>query len=225
MKFHISFLFRITFSLIISSLLTINILSFAGKKLEDDILLLAKSRTNEVALHVALNSVSDNVLSTRKVSYFFEKEDIVFEPNDLSFVLKESVDVVYQELKKVEFGTSKYVNYVDHGIIGEIPFSLMFDNFLLSNIGPKLPLKFTLIGDVSGEIDHKISEFGINNALVELKLLLKINTRINIPLKSEISSSSLSIPLFSKIYEGEIPSLFYENISQVNKLYSSETQL
>jgi len=39
---------------------------------------------------------------------------------------------------------------------------------LLSNLGPKIPVKFDLVGEVIINIETKITNYGINNAMMEI---------------------------------------------------------
>ena len=55
---------------------------------------------------------------------------------------------------------------LEKGIILEIPFGVVTESFLLSNIGPKVPVKLTLIGDVSSGFSTEVTEYGINNAFL-----------------------------------------------------------
>ena len=108
------------------------------------------------------------------------------------------------------------------GIIYEIPFHLFSDNVLYSGFGSKIPVKFSVIGDIKGKISSEIEEFGLNNALINLNLVLDISSRVNVPLSSEIVLTKVSIPLYSKIFTGEIPNILP---LPVNEYYSSEVKL
>ena len=96
------------------------------------------------------------------------------------------------------------------------------DNVLYSGFGSKIPVKFSVIGDIKGKISSEIEEFGLNNALINLNLVLDISSRVNVPLSSEIVLTKVSIPLYSKIFTGEIPNILP---LPVNEYYSSEVKL
>ena len=72
-------------------------------------------------------------------------------------------------------------NLLKKGIIYEIPMGLVSSNVFLSNLGPKVPLKLFLVGDVTSNITSKVTEYGINNALLEIGVNVEVTTKINLP--------------------------------------------
>ncbi len=224
MKIHISFLCRIVTTLLLVSILTINFFSFFGNRLKSHYLSVASLQADKVASLISLNSVSSLMKNNySQVSFIIDTNDLVFDTNKLNDLLKDSVNLVYQEIKKVEEGTSSYFEgKYGKGIIYEIPFHLFFDNVLYSGFGSKIPVKFSVIGDIKGKISSEIEEFGLNNALINLNLVLDISSRVNVPLSSEIVLTKVSIPLYSKIFTGEIPNILP---LPVNEYYSSEVKL
>ena len=224
MKIHISFLCRIVTTLLLVSILTINFFSFFGNRLKSHYLSVASLQADKVASLISLNSVSSLMKNNySQVSFIIDTNDLVFDTNKLNDLLKDSVNLVYQEIKKVEEGTSSYFEWkYGKGIIYEIPFHLFSDNVLYSGFGSKIPVKFSVIGDIKGKISSEIEEFGLNNALINLNLVLDISSRVNVPLSSEIVLTKVSIPLYSKIFTGEIPNILP---LPVNEYYSSEVKL
>ena len=57
----------------------------------------------------------------------------------------------------------------------------------LGNLGPKIPIRFHVIGDVQANVVASIEEFGINNAYIEVNILLKVNVQIIVPLATKTS--------------------------------------
>ena len=73
------------------------------------------------------------------------------------------------------------------GIVFFVPLAQAANIPLLGNLGPKIPIRFHVIGQVQATIDTKISEFGINNAVVEVNILLTVNVQIIVPLATKQS--------------------------------------
>lgn len=227
MKIRISFLFRVVSTTIITLITTTSLFATFGNRLKNHYLSIACLQTEKVNSLVSLNSVS-SLLKERysQVQFISNNEDVVFNTSELNYFLKESVNLVYQEIKCVENGTSEiFVSEYGKGIIYEIPFSLFADNVLYSSIGPKIPVKFSIVGDVKGSINYDIEEFGINNALININLLIEMSSRVIVPLTSDIIKTSTSIPIFSKLFTGEIPNLWYSKIDGVNEYYSTEIKI
>lgn len=227
MKIHISFLCRVVTTLIIVLVTTVTLFNSFGSRLKEHYLAVACLQAEKVSSLVSLNSVS-SLLKERysQVQFMYDEEDVVFNTGELNLLLKDSVNLIHQEIKNVEKGESDlFVSEYGKGIIYEIPFSLFSDNVLYSSVGPKIPVKFFLVGDIKGSISYDIEEFGINNALININLLIEISSRVTVPLTSDIVKCQTSIPIYSKLFTGEIPSLLYPSIQGVNDYYSTEIKI
>lgn len=224
---HISFLFRIVTTLITVIAITSVMTSYAGRKLSDYFLSIGETQTNKVTYLVTLNSVSNLIKeSYSQVDFIIDESDVVFNSGELNMLLKDSVNLIYHEMKNVEYGKCRYLdNQYGNGIIYEMPLNMIFGNSLLNNFGPRLPVKYSLIGDIKGEIASEVEEFGINNAIVNIVLEITILSRVSIPLISNMITSKIKIPVFSKMHVGKIPNVFYGPIEGVNAFYSQEVEV
>ena len=128
--------------------------------------------------------------------------------------------IIQDNLKALEMGefynlenSSKYLNEYDsellnQGIICEIPFGAFLENSLISNVGPKIPVKFNLLGEVNTDIRTDVKEYGINNALLEVSIEITVNFRVNLPFVSNIITVNNIIPISMKIIQGSIPNFY-----------------
>ena len=224
---HISFLFRITTTLIMVIFITSFMVSSASKRLSNHYLAIASTQADKVASLITLNSVSSLIKETySQVSFIYKEDNLVFNSGELNYFLKDSIDSIYQEIRKVEEGTSDlFTTKMGKGIIYEVPFNLAFDNVLLSSFGPKIPVRYALVGDVKGEILSEIEEFGLNNAVINIVLETTISSRVSIPLISKLVTSKIKTIIYSEVFKGEVPSLMYGSIQGVNEYYSSEVRI
>ena len=138
----------------------------------------------------ALNSI--NVMAISKLQYYLKKIERG-EFNDLN----------------LEEGIFDKSSFLEKGIIYAIPVSKVFDNSLISNLLGNIFLRYKIISQISGEIVSEISEYGINNALVEIKL--KINARVQTIAPTMNSQKKMEVyaPLSMLLLQGEIPDSFY----------------
>ena len=197
-----------------------------SSKLYNHYLGVAELQNEKVASLITLNTVSQ-LLEDKysEVSFIMDQED-AFNVREINNLLKDSVNVIYNELKKVEEGTSTIFECkYGKGIIYEIPFYLFSDSVILAAIGPKIPVKFSLISDVSVSVNSQIEEFGLNNALININVKVDFVSRVYVPLQSKLVETSISTPLYSKIIEGDVPSIYPGLINGVDKVYSSEVQI
>ena len=100
------------------------------------------------------------------------------------------------------------MDLLEKGIILEIPFGMVTGSNLLYNIGPKIPVKLSLVGDVVTGFSTDVVEYGINNALIKLLIDVEVNTRIVLPIVSEEYTITASIPIAMKVIQGKIPDYY-----------------
>ena len=134
-----------------------------------------------------LNSVSNNIIKNIQL-YFYELEQGIL-----------SDDIF------VRLGINVEKNKTKRGIVYEVPFSRAFNNIFISDLGFKIPVRYKLIGEITGQIVSDIKEYGINNALLEISLKVKSKVSVSLPLISEQDEFIVSVPLVVKLIQGKIP--------------------
>ena len=100
------------------------------------------------------------------------------------------------------------MDLLDKGIINYIPFGIATGSSLLYNLGPKIPVKLSLLGDVVTGFSTDVTEYGINNALIKLMIDVKVDTRIILPIISKEITINASIPIAMKVVQGKIPDYY-----------------
>lgn len=104
-------------------------------------------------------------------------------------------------------------DYTSDGITFAVPLGQVTQNALLGNLGPKIPVKFNMIGDVRSDIKTKVEEKGINNTWVEVLIHIEVNVQIIIPFATEVTTIEQYIPVGMVLIPGEVPQ-FYNNSSE-----------
>ena len=157
-----------------------------------------------------------------KITYNKDGEIILidFDTKKTSKALSTMTSLVELNLRAVEEGKidmlelpeNSLSNYnmelLSKKIICEIPFGLTTGSSLLSNIGPKIPVKISLIGDVSTNFSTEVVEYGINNALLKVLVNISVTTRVILPISTEDLNISASIPIGMKVVQGKIPNYY-----------------
>lgn len=137
----------------------------------------------------------------------------------LNSLMTNTVSNVHKNLKSIEEGKVDSVEFSDlgvtvpeellkQGIIYEIPFGMMFNNVLLSSLGPKLPISFRLVGDVTSSARADVTQYGINNALIQLVIKITVRMQVIVPLASSVSTIQTDIPVAIRAINGEVPLYF-----------------
>ena len=120
-----------------------------------------------------------------------------------------------EEGKIEEIGSDFGLQYSDlehlrKGIVANIPIGIIYNNPLLSNLGPKIPIRIRYMGNLDGNITTKVNQYGINNALVEIGIHLEMTAMILLPFPSGVRKMTWDIPVIVKIIQGNIPN-YYSN--------------
>ena len=94
------------------------------------------------------------------------------------------------------------------GIVFFVPIGQAANIPLLGNLGPKIPIRFHVIGDVHADIETTISEFGINNAYVEVNVVVTVNVQIIVPLATQESVVKQRIPVAMVLSKEQVPPVY-----------------
>ena len=194
---------------------------------------IAKSEAKKMATIVINDSVGKQLVNDLTIDNLFDitKDNngnitsIDFNSKVVNKVLTTTTNSAIMHLKYVEDGRVDLLNISDNvlanydqkklrkGIIYSIPMGIIFGNTLLANIGPKLPVKFSLIGSVNSNINTKITNYGINNALIEVYVDLSVELEVILPLMTDIVEIKSSIPVAIKLIQGNVPEYYANALS------------
>ena len=107
------------------------------------------------------------------------------------------------------------------GVILEVSLGVISGSSLLANVGPKIPVKLSLIGDVSSGFSTEVVEYGINNALIKVYIDVKVDARVVMPVISDDISISASIPIAMKVIQGKIPEYYMNGFTTKSNIVTS----
>ena len=135
---------------------------------------------------------------------------------DISNSIEQDINyMILGEFDKIDFSLSKitdsYYDKIDDGLVLRISIGNIMGNSLLANVGPRIPLKIEMVSNVNVEIKNKITEYGMNNALMEVFIEISVNPVIVMPFMSNEISVVNTVPLVTEIIHGEIPDSYFGN--------------
>ena len=151
-----------------------------------------------------------------------EITSVDFNPAIVNKVLTKVTSSVQMNLKNLEEGNLDLLEASDDvliyydkenlkkGIIFRIPSGIVFNNSLLTNIWPKIPVRFTLVGDVLSGINTKVTNYGINNALLEVSVNIKLTLKVILPISTKEVNVETNVPIAIKMIQGNVPN-YYSN--------------
>lgn len=122
------------------------------------------------------------------------------------------------EIDALEFSDSVLVDYdkkkLEKGIIYEVSSGVLIGNPILANVGPKIPVKISLVGDATSNVSTEVKNYGINNALIQVYVNLKIQEKIILPFYSKPINIDTKVPVALKIVTGSVPKYYGSGLTQ-----------
>ena len=91
---------------------------------------------------------------------------------------------------------------------------------MFSNLGPKIPVKIKFIGSILTGVKTKVTDYGINNSLIEVYTTISIQTLVITPVSKDRKTRNYEILVSSKIIEGKVPEIYggvMEKSSNISK--------
>jgi len=195
-----------------------------NKKLEPVVIEIAKDECKNIVTLIS-NDVVQNELKNNNINNLFinntDIDTIVINRLQTNIVNK----IIYN-LECIEKGNIYSLDLynknllsnrdkLNRGIIYEVPLTVNYNNIILSNLSPKVPIKFNIIGNVDSSINSNIKEYGINNALIEISINIKVHMKVIIPFLSENIVVDINLPIASRIINGQVPQ-YYSGFSNSN---------
>lgn len=128
--------------------------------------------------------------------------------NDLDYMVQGNLEAIGVNLNKL---SDEYYEKTSDGILFTVSMGSATNNPFFANIGPKIPLNLIAIGDATGDITTNITEYGMNNAMIEISIELEATVIIQMPFLSKEVTVENVIPLTIEIIQGTIPNYYLEN--------------
>lgn len=220
------------FSLLLLFISLIFIIDYIGNKITPGVISYAESELEKFTTRI-INSVISTEIEKFQIEELFiitkDNNDYIktidYNPIVVNSILSNITTKVDRLLRNVENGENLFelsdeilenydIEKLKKGIIFEMAITTIFDNPLLSNIGPKIPIKIFMLGSTSSNINTKITNYGINNALIETSIIIDLKLQIVLPYKTEKVSFQNSIPISLKLIQGIVPNYYFNGIDK-----------
>ena len=205
-------------------------LYFMNSRIMPTYLQYAEVQTQKIASYVvskAINSRTSSVLDVNDIIVDLPPgtSDMVttkFNTDIINQVRAETTALVKEYLEQAENGDLTHLPNLDNveydvgrmeagdGIVFFVPMGQALNLPLLGNLGPTIPIRFHIIGNVQSDVISTIREFGINNAYVEVSIHLEVNVQIIIPLATTSATVDQNIPVAIGLIRGTVPYIYTE---------------
>ncbi len=158
-----------------------------------------------------------------------EIKNIIYDSGVINDLINSIGDRVYNMFSMIESGDMRKIKVNaniltnkrndNDGIILEVPSGLLFNNYLFSNLGPKMPVKISLNGDFESFISSEVKEYGINNAMVTIYINIRVSEQITLPFITDRVVVENKIPIFMSLVNGTIPNYYFGGFNKNSNIY------
>lgn len=221
--------------LLFSSFLNIFIINKISKNnIEEYSYMLASKITkyivNNAYVREKINYYANDIYDIVKSNETNEIKNIIYDSGVVNDLINSITDRVYNMFNMLEYGDlnklnirenilTSNVNNTKDGIILEIPSGILFNNYLLSNLGPLIPLKISLTGEFESYVSTDVIEYGINNAMVSIYINIKVTEQVTMPFITKKITIENKIPIFMSLVNGTIPNYYFSGFSKNSNIY------
>lgn len=179
---------------------------YINNKLTPVMIDVAQTKSENIVTDLVTDSVKKNIVD----NVSFDKLFITTYSNDNISHIDFDTIVVNKILTTVTTQIQSELKSIDNEVITEIPLGLAYNNILVSSLSPKIPVRLHLIGSITSKINNKITNYGINNALLETNIVIKISMQVILPFKTKRMDIITEYPVAIKLVTGNIPN-YYSN--------------
>ncbi|MGB5947525.1 sporulation protein YunB [Paenisporosarcina sp.] len=188
----------------------------------------AEVQSNKIASLVVSKAINSRTADVMDVNDIIEeiptdqanRVTTKFNTEIINRVQADTIKLVQTHLEQAEEGNLDNLPYLDDieydpnamedngGIVFFVPLGQATNIPLLGNLGPKIPIRFHVIGSVQSDIVYGFREFGINNAMVEVSIVLKVNVQVIVPLATKTTTIQQKIPVALGVISGPVPQIY-----------------
>lgn len=221
-------LFIVIFFVVLFDILLFN---YFGNSLSDNISKMTRVKIEEISKYYMnsvikkyLNIDSSNYIKINLVNNNIMSIDI--DNNESNKLLKNIIDDLERVVKDIENGNiNDYSNlefmYGADCLVLMVPLGTAFNNSLLYDIGPKIPVKVSFLENVDAYVDVSVEEYGLNNALVKLFINIKMEQIIEMPIDKDRTIIEYKFLISSKLVNGKVPEFYGYGISDNSSIVNS----
>ena len=182
-------------------------------KSEPILLEYAKKKSTNIITSIINDSVNKVIYSNNYDEIIKVEKDnngniisLDFDNNTINMLLYLVTNDILDNITSLENGN--YNNIETKNSVYYIPISIIHNNPILVNIGPKIPFKIEYLGSANNEIKTNVKEYGINSSMIEVLLSINLKVQVILPFKSQTINISKNILLDNKIVQGKIPDYY-----------------
>ncbi|ADC52322.1 sporulation protein YunB (plasmid) [Alkalihalophilus pseudofirmus OF4] len=217
------FRYVLLLSFVIFIALTLQGLWIIEKGIRPTLMEIARTEARVIATKAINDAVSKKIVSDLHQDKLFitnSENKIQFNTQVYNKVVSEATNRVQRHLKAIEEGRvfdveieledAEAISTSDGGIIYVIPLGQATNNALLAHLGPKIPVRFSAIGDVKTDLNYGVINTGINNTTLSVNFDVIVDAKIVIPFATQTEAVKTTVPIGLITIQGEVPEYYSE---------------
>ena len=238
-RYHGKILSKIIFvTIILVGLFTVFLLSRFTQNLDDSLVQISTSEITRVTERFITDKLDSDIFNETMLNDILvlvqdDGGEILYVDFDLEKayqVLDKVSQILTQSFDDLESGNVS-VAYLDKDLSHElgsmvlsIPIGNSFEHLYFYNLGPKIPVRINFIGSVLTNLKTKVTDYGLNNALVELFVYIEFKTQIISPFDVEEVTLKYDAVIASMMIEGEVPNFYGGTIEKESSIYTKDIE-
>lgn len=217
------------FLLIIIQIIVLTFLMYTiyTKNCSKKIIKIAEIKIEKYIKNILSNKINCKILNENDINDILilnknESGEILYVDYDLNKtydILKKITDILYKEIDSNELKEIKNIN--NYRVLS-LPLFINSKNFFTVNYGPKIYVSFKPISTILTNIKSKITDYGLNNVLVELYINLNITSNVITPFINNERVYTYDILIASKVINGRVPIMYGPEIKSKSSLFKNK---
>ena len=188
----------------ISFLISLMVINYFSSQIKTILLPIAEARVNKYVNNMINKATGDILFDKELLKINKNSNDEVEMVTYNTYEVTKLIDKITMNIQD-EFNGLEYGKVNDEFVLQKIPFGVIFGHVFLRNLGPKINIRFDMIGNVLTNIETEVKPYGINNAYVETRVFIEANARIIFPFVTKNIKITNVIPISINIYQGKVP--------------------
>lgn len=232
-KNTVNILYFIVFFLI--SIISVFLVHIYGVKTTKYTVILVNEKIDKVLYQFFNELITNDIINKESVNDILEitknsKGEILTVNYDLERTYKILTDVsnrltsAINDLENGKIDVSIYDKYLENGkngLVLNIPLFISNNNIFINNIGPKIPVLVNFNENILTNIKTKVTNYGFNNALLEIYITVEMQKLIITPLKKDEEKFNYDILVAALVVNGSVPNFYGGNIETNRSILSS----
>ena len=219
-------------------------LEYVAKKVEKKLFTFAEIEVNKLSKAIVNQAVNDVIANKFADEDLFEigknsNDDIQivdFNPQKVNLILNainENINSYFERLENGERAildikrntiTNTLINTNKKGVVFELPIGMVSNNAFLSNLGPKIPVRVSLNGELESCIKTRVENYGINNAVITVYVYIEVSEQILLPITSKKITIKNEIPISIKMMQGNVPNYYFNGLNTTSDIKTFSTK-